>query len=539
MYKASRGQQSHVFSQVPKAEIPRSVFNRSHSYKTTLDANYIIPFFADEALPGDTFNLNATIFARMATPIAPLMDSLYLDVFYFAVPMRLLWENFKKFMGEQAAPNASTSFVIPQIVSPSPNGWAAQSLSDYLGLPIGVKGLSVSVMWHRAYNLIYNEWFRDQNLIASVPNNIGNGADVDTDYVLLKRGKRHDYFTSCLPWPQKGTAVSIPLGTTAPVTGLGIWDIATGATSQTVAETGKTGSSVWDGWEVGRSGNQIGVIIKYKTGSTTYPDVNVDLSSATAATINSLRQAFQLQKLMERDARGGTRYTEIIKSHFGVTSPDARLQRPEYLGGSSAPVVVTPIPQMSAPTGSYAQGRLAGFATVIQSGTGFTKSFTEHCIILGLCSVRSDMTYQYGINKMFLRSTKYDFYWPALANIGEQAVLNKEIYAQAVASPGDANDLANLGTFGYQERYAEYRYKPGLITGKLRSSYSSPLDVWHLAQAFTALPTLGQTFIEEAVPMARVSAVSGEPAFIMDSYIDCRCARPMPVYSVPGLIDHF
>lgn len=266
-------------------------------------------------------------------------------------------------------------------------------------------------------------------------------------------------------------------------------------------------------------------------GTTGYPNIRADLSAATAATINSLRQAFQLQKLMERDARGGTRYTEIIKAHFGVTSPDARLQRPEYLGGSSTPIIITPISQNSSTTGSYPLGHLAAIGTGVERRSGFSKSFTEHCLILGLCNIRAELTYQQGINKMFLRSTKYDFYWPALSNIGEQTILNKEIYAQGTA----ADDLV----FAYQERNAEYRYKPSQITGKLRSTATTPLDVWHLAQKFDSLPTLSQTFIEEAVPMARVSAVATEPAFIMDGYIDIKAARPMPVYSVPGLIDHF
>lgn len=528
----------HLFALAPQADVPRSKFVQPSNYKTTFDAGYLIPFYCDEALPGDTFVAKFTAFARLSTPVVPFMDNLYLDFQFFAVPNRLLWEHWTRMMGERPDPDDSIDFLVP-VINSGDSGVAVGSIFDYLGIPPNVPNLEFQSLIPRAYNRIWNEWYRDENLQARVPQLFNDGPDSLSSFNLLPRGKRKDYFTACLPAPQKGPGVSIPLGDTAPVVSNGdtIYlnrrhtnDVQPDVSLSWEEQRTDVGHPVAENWR--DSWESKGVTFGSQTG------LVADLSDAAAATINSLRQAFQLQRLLERDARGGTRYTELLQSHFGVTNPDARMQRSEYLGGGTLPMQIHSVAQTSSSDSTTPQGNLAAFG-LSGGSVGFSKSFTEHCIVLGLVSVRADLTYQQGLHRMWSRRSRYDYYWPVLSNLGEQAVLNKEIYAQGGSVKDAYANVVDDKVFGYQERWAEYRYGVSKITGKLRSGVDGSLDVWHLAQHFANLPTLNSSFIQDKPPLSRVLAVQDEPQVIFDSNAMITKVRPMPMYSVPGLIDHF
>jgi hypothetical protein len=522
-----RSVMSHSFAQVPAVEVPRSSFDRSHGHKTAFDFGQLIPVYVDEALPGDSFNMNTFMFGRLATPLYPVMDNAYLDIHYFAIPLRMIWDNHAKFMGERLNPADSIDYTVPVVdktkAPVSTTGYTDNSLQDYMGIPPRVASFEHSQLPLRAYNKVYNDWYRDANLIDSVTVDTGDGPDDPADYTILKRGKRHDYFTASLPWLQRGDAMSVPLGTSAPIThdGSGTGDIVT-------VKAPNIGVSDYNlnagGTYLADSNNT--------TGATRVP-LYADLSSATAATINQLRQAFQVQRLLERDARGGTgRLHEIIQSHFGVMSLDRRATKSEYLGGTTSKLNISGVANTNFSAG-FTSANMGAIGTISEAGGGFTKSFTEHCIILGIASARADLTYQQGLERMWSRSTRYDYFWPVLSKIGEQSILNKEIYLQGSAGGTDDDSV-----FGYIPRYEEYRYKPSRISGAFRSSHAATLDVWHLSQEFASLPTLGQTFIEETPPVSRVVVSGADPELIVDMYFNLKCARPMPMYGVPGLMDH-
>lgn len=524
--------QTNRFDMTASAEIPRSSFDLSHGVKTTFDASDLIPILNLEVLPGDSISCRASIFARMATPLKPLLDNLHCETFFFFTPTRQVWENWVKMHGEQINPDDSTDYVVPVVTSPG-SGWAEGTLGDYFGIPINVI-IDVNAIPFRIHNHIYRNWFRDENLVDSPEVPLDDGPDDPTLYQIYKRRKRKDYFTGCLPWPQKGPDTMLPLGDIAPVRGLGSTVNGT-QTDVAVEEYGgvlKTYANAWNNTFTSQA-----IVMEATPGDISSPNVYADLSQATGVSINDLRESIQIQRLLERDARGGTRYPELLRSHFGVTDPMMLVhQRPVFLGGGHTMVNINPIAQTSgtAGTGEYTptpQGNLAAIGTISASGHGFTYSATEHGFITGYINVRADLTYQQGLERYWSRSTRFDYFYPALGHLGEMAVLNKEIYAQGTAE----DDLV----FGYQEAWADYRYVPSKITGAFRSTSSASLDVWHLAQDFANLPTLSQTFIEENVPMDRVTAVPSEPDFLCDIYFRIKAARPLPLYSTPGLMDHF
>lgn len=532
----------HRFSDAPAMYMRRTKFDRSHVYKTTFDAGKLIPVFVDEVLPGDTSRMSVNYFARLATPIKPIMDNIYLDWFFFFVPNRLVWDHWQNFCFEQDDPDDSTDYVIPTTSAgdTSDTSKAVGSLWDYFGLPIGLSngsGVNVSALPFRAVYLIYNEWFRDENLQKSVKIQKGDDNEVldssrasdqpswvadlsVSGYVCPPRGKRHDYFTSALPWTQKGPGVDISLTGNAPIMATTNTEPDPHVPGMYVARDGASdtrfASMTWD----------------TNPGYVASGSLYADLSAVSAITINGLRTAFQMQKFYERLARGGSRYTEVLRSFFGVVSPDARLQRPEFLGSFTKMVMVNPIAQTSATDDTSPQGNLSAYGVTASNFHGFTKSFVEHGYIIGFVCARADLTYQQGINKMWLRSTVYDFYWPTFAHLGEQAIELREIYAQGTE--------ADTTVFGYQERYAEYRYKPSQVTGKFRSAVTGGnLDVWHLSQFFKNAPTLNEEFITENPPIKRILAVPSEPEFLLDIGFRYTTVRPMPMFGTPGLVDHF
>lgn len=557
----NRNTESH-FSLAPHVDISRSRFDRSASLKTSFNVGDVVPFFLDEVLPGDTFSVDTSKVVRMQTLLTPMMDNVYLDTYYFFVPNRLVWDHWKQFCGEntESAWIPETEYTMPQITSPASTGWSVGTLADYFGIPTGVPGLSVSSLPFRAYALIMNEWFRDQNLqdplVVPTDDSTVAGVNTGTFVTDVAKGgkpfiaaKYHDYFTSCLPSPQKGPDVLIPSATAGeyPVIGNGKALALTNGTDIggfsgtynsgsgfNVGSLGQSPSTI-SGPQDQRKFGLLGVPSQSQLGDNLFNSGLIAVASGgIGATINQLRLAFQIQKFYEQQARGGSRYTEVVRSFFGVTSPDARLQRPEYLGGNRVPINVNQIIQQSGTESSGTpQGTVVGQSLTTDSHSDFTKSFTEHGLIIGLMVARYDHTYQQGLNRLWSRKDKFDFYWPVFANIGEQPVKNKEIYAQ-----GNAKDDE---VFGYQEAWADYRYKPNMVTGEMRSAYAQSLDVWHLADDYNALPILSDAWIrEDKSTVDRVLAVQSSVSnqLFADIYVKNLCTRPMPMYSIPGLIDH-
>jgi len=545
------------FAMVPRNDVPRSAFDLSHTHKTTFNSGTLVPVYVDEVLPGDSIRVNMTAFCRLSTPIVPILDNLIMESFFFFVPNRLVWDNWTRFMGEQLTPDDSTTFLLPYITIAGTDIWvtggSTHSLPDWMGITLNgnqVNSINVNALPFRAYVLIWNEWFRDQDLQEPYPVPKDDGPDTFADYdgpnplfhpiFGLYRGKRHDYFTSARPWPQKPmnadllSGMGTPFGfdnmqfpqAGAPVTGLGVLTSA--------GPEPHTGLLHYSG---GRTATPD---YSYNTGADAfYMAANgVSEQPIVRVLINDIRTSLLVQGMLERNARGGTRYTELVRSHFGVVSPDARLQRPEYLGGGRAHITVNPVAQTSA-TGvagtTTVLGELAGVGTAIASGHGFSQSFTEHGTILGLVSVRADLTYQNGINRMWFRRTQFDFYWPALAHLGEQAIYSRELYADGANLAGSG--VGDDSVFGYQERWSEYKYKPNRISGLFRSSRSAPLDMWHLAQNFGTRPVLNEIFIQDVPPVPRVlqTDTTSSAEFLFDSVFNIRMVRCMPMFSVPGL----
>lgn len=558
----NRNVESHFALNPTNIDIQRSTFDRSHSLKTSFNVGDIVPFFIDEVLPGDTFNVDTSKVVRLQTLLTPVMDNIYLDSYFFFVPNRLTWSHWKQFNGEntESAWIPQTEYEVPQITAPADTGWSVGTIADYLGVPTGVPNLSVSALPFRAYALVMNEWFRDENLSDPlvVPIDDATVAGVNTGTFVTdvakgglpyKAAKYHDYFTSCLPSPQKGPDVLIPSATTGefPVVPRSsrISTDTLGTAPLTYNMRGTTGSA----YVLHSNADRIqGGDMPYGGSSSTVPTGMVPdnlyaISSAgLGASINQLRMAFQIQKLYEKDARGGSRYIEILKSHFGVTSPDARLQRPEYLGGNRIPININQVVQQSATAADQtAQGTVTGMSVTTDTHSDFTKSFTEHGFVIGVMVARYDHTYQQGLERFWSRKDRFDYYWPVFANIGEQAVKNKEIYAQGPGVKDSAGAVIDDQVFGYQEAWADYRYKPSRVTGEMRSQYAQSLDVWHLADDYSALPMLSDSWIrEDKTNVDRVLAVTSSVSnqLFADIYIKNRTTRPMPMYSIPGLIDH-